>query len=356
MLGRGRLAERVLLGLLIGGVALGGAVVLYPFWSAMLWAAILVYATWPIFIAVRRALHLGKAVGALFMVLSAVLLIAVPLALAVPRSASDVEGLQIEVERLLQDGLPLAPDWLLEIPIIGGALHEYWMSWAIDLSVMERFFKPYFGSIAQSGLSLLLAIAGGVLNIFAALFIAYFFWCGGEDIAVVLVQVLQRIAGDRAGRLIRVTTLTVRGVVYGIIGTAIVQGFLTAFGLWLVGVPRPALLGAVAAALAVLPVGAPLVWLPAAIWLLSTDHTARGAFLLVYGVVVVSGTDSILRPYFIARGAKLPFLLTMLGVLGGALAFGLLGVFLGPVLLGVGFSLIAEFATPAGKSLETEAG
>jgi predicted PurR-regulated permease PerM len=334
----------MLMGLLIGGVAVGSAVVLYPFWSAMLWAAILAYSSWPMFLAIRRTLRLGSGWAAMVMVLCSALVIVVPLAFAVPRSASDVERLRGEVELLLQQGLPPAPAWLFDVPVLGAALHDYWAAWAADISAMERFFQPYFGMIAQSGLSLLLAIAGGVLNIIAALFIAYFFWWGGERMAASMEQVLRRIAGERANRLIRITTLTVRGVVYGILGTAIVQGFLTAFGLWLVSVPRPALLGAVAAALAVLPVGAPLVWIPAGIWLLGTGHTAKGVFLLVYGVGVVSGADSILRPYFISRGAKLPFLLTMLGVLGGALAFGLLGVFLGPVLLGLGYSLVAEFA------------
>jgi Nod factor-specific ABC transporter NodJ protein len=127
-------------------------------------------------------------------------------------------------------------------------------------------------------------------------------------------------------------------VVYGILGTALVQGLLTALGLWASGVPRPLLLGVIAGGLSVLPIGAPVVWIPAALWLLSRDHTAWGVFLLVYGTVAISGSDSVIRPFFIARGARLPFLLTMLGVLGGALAFGLLGVFVGPVLLGVGIT------------------
>jgi predicted PurR-regulated permease PerM len=126
-----------------------------------------------------------------------------------------------------------------------------------------------------------------------------------------------------------------------------VQGILTTFGLWLSGVPRPLLLGLVAGGLSVLPIGAPVVWIPAALWLLSQGHTAWGVFLLAYGVIAVSGADSVIRPFFISRGAQLPFLLTMLGVLGGAIAFGLLGIFVGPVLLGVGASLVNEWATPA---------
>jgi len=137
----------------------------------------------------------------------------------------------------------------------------------------------------------------------------------------------------------------VRGVVYGILGTAIVQGILTAMGLWIAGVPRPVLLGAVAGFLAVLPVGAPLVWIPASIWLLASGNIVHGIFLAIYGVVAVSGADQVIRPWFISRGAQLPFLLTVLGVLGGALAFGLLGIFLGRS-AGIGFTLVNEWRAP----------
>jgi predicted PurR-regulated permease PerM len=107
------------------------------------------------------------------------------------------------------------------------------------------------------------------------------------------------------------------------------------------------LLASIAGLLSVLPIGAPLVWIPSALWLLSHGHTGWGIFLAIYGAGFISGSDNVIRPYFISRGAKLPFLLTLLGVLGGALAFGLLGIFLGPVLLGVGFTLVVEFTRPA---------
>ena len=177
-----------------------------------------------------------------------------------------------------------------------------------------------------------------------ALVIAYFFWISGDELARFLRGALVRIAGERAERLIVVTGATVRGTVYGILGTAIVQGILTAIGLWIAGVPRPMLLGTVAGLLSILPVGAPLVWVPAALWLLSARHMGWAVFLGAYGLFAISGSDNVIRPYFIARGAQLPFLLTILGVLGGALAFGLLGIFLGPVLLGIGFTLATEFA------------
>ena len=157
---------------------------------------------------------------------------------------------------------------------------------------------------------------------------------------------LHRIAGARADRLIEVTGGTVRGVVYGLLGTAIVQGMLTAFGLWITGVPRPVLLGVIAGGfVAVLPIGAPLVWIPAALWLISSGRIVLGDFLrsTAWWPLVRRRLASSV-PTSSPAARKLPFLLTVLGVLGGALAFGLLGIFVGPVLLGMGFALVNEWS------------
>ncbi|GAC1341211.1 MAG: AI-2E family transporter [Acetobacteraceae bacterium] len=338
------IAERILMGLLLVGIAFGCVLVVQPFLSAIVWAGILVFTTWPVFSWLRVRLGLGDASAAGTMVLITAVLIVLPLALAAPAGADDINRLRIAVEDALEAGLPSSPSWLYAVPLVGPTLTDYWNQWAADLSGMVDFFRPYFGMVAETGLKLTLSIAGGVLQFLLALMVAFFFWASGDTLARHLHLLAHRIAGDRAARLVAVTGATVRGTVYGILGTAVVQGLLTAFGLWLSGVPRPLLLGTFAGFISVLPIGAPVVWIPASIWLLGSGHTGWGIFLAAYGLLIVSGSDSIIRPYFIARGAKLPFLITILGVLGGALAFGLLGVFLGPVLLGVGFTLVAEFA------------
>ena len=341
------IAERVLMGLLLGGIAAGCVLVLWPFFSAILWAAILTYTTWPIYDWLRTRGGLGNFGAAGAMVAIAFVTVVLPIALAVPGGADDVDELRRALQAAIAAGLPGSPSWLHEIPAVGPTLAGLWDSWAEDLTVMGEFFKPYFGMVAEFGLSLLLGLANGVLMFLLALVVAFFFFASGDRLAIKIRVILGRIAGTRAPRLIEVTGATIRGVVYGILGTAIVQGILTTFGLWLSGVPRPLLLGLVAGGLSVLPIGAPVVWIPAALWLLAHGHTAWGIFLFVYGIVAVSGADLVIRPFFIARGAQLPFLLTMLGVLGGALAFGLLGIFVGPVLLGVGFTLVSEWSGSA---------
>ena len=338
------IAERVMMALLLGGIAIGCVLVLYPFFSALLWAGILVFTTWPLCEWMRHHLHFRPAVAAGAMVALTAVAVVLPLAVAAPGSAGDVDHLRAMIEAALRAGLPGAPAWVYDIPLLGPTIGGLWDRWAADISVMVEAFRPYFGIVLEGGVSLVLGIANGVLMFVLALFAAFFFYLYAEPIAARLRLLLHRITGHRAERLIALIGATVRGVVYGILGTAVVQGFLTAFGLWLSGVPRPVLLGAVAAFLAVLPIGAPLVWIPAALWLMSSGHLGWGIFLGIYGVVAVSGADSLIRPWFIARGAQLPFLLTVLGVLGGALSFGLLGIFLGPVLLGIGYTLLNEWA------------
>jgi predicted PurR-regulated permease PerM len=346
------LTERILMGLVVVGLAIGCWLVIAPFVSAILWGGILVFTTWPVFRWFTTHLRLRDSWAAGLMVLLTAVLIVLPLALVAPAGADDAKLLRGVVEDAVARGLPNAPTWLLRVPLVGGTVTEYWNLWAADLSAVGDTLKPYLGSIVENGLRLMLSIAGGLLQFLLALVVAFFFYASGDTLAGHLRQIVNRIAGERAPRLIAVTGATIRGTVYGIMGTAIVQGFLTTFGLYVAGVPRPVLLGTIAGFLSVLPIGAPVIWIPAAFWLLTIGQTGWGVFLFTYGLVFVSGSDNVIRPYFIARGAKLPFLLTILGVLGGALAFGLLGIFLGPVLLGVGFTLVAEFA--GGESLVEE--
>lgn len=331
-----------MMGLLLGGVAAGCIVVLYPFFSALLWAAILTFTTWPVY--KQLAQHTGRYSAAALMMILTALLVVLPLALVTSAGVEDAPGLVHGIERAFALHLPAPPLWVARTPLIGPQVMETWTKWSADLSAAGAFIQPYLGDIASRALNLLVQIASGLLQLVLALFIAFFFWVSGDSLGSHVTAIIRRIAGPYADRLLGVTGSTVRGTVYGIIGTAIVQGILTGIGFYISHVPSPVLFGGIAAFVAVLPIGAPLVWVPAAVWLALTHHLAWGIVLAVYGVVAISGADHVIRPVFIARGAQLPYLLTVLGVLGGVLAFGGLGIFLGPVLLGVGYTLAVEFA------------
>jgi predicted PurR-regulated permease PerM len=336
-------AERILMGLLLGVIAIGCGLVLYPFFTAILWAGILTFSTWPAYKWLQRRLKIGGIWASLIMVLLCALAMVLPFALVGPDTASAIAGLRDQISNWSQNGLPPAPDWLQNLPFFGAELVDRWNIWAADLTGLTDVISANEDRIVKVGFGLLESLTGGVTRILVALFIAFFFWVSGEKIAVHLRAGLLRIAGPRGDRMIDVTGRAVRGAVYGIIGTAIVQGVLTGVGLSIAGVPKAIIFATIAGFLSVLPIGAPLIWIPSAAWLYSTGHTGHAIFLVLWGIFIVSGSDSLIRPYFISRGARIPFLLTLLGVLGGAVAFGLLGVFLGPTLLAIGYSLVTEF-------------
>jgi len=329
----------------LAALLFGCLLVLRPFLSALLWAAILAYCTWPAYRALRDRLQLSPGLAALAMVTLEMVLVGLPLLLAAPIRAEDVQGLRDNIEALFAGGLlPTLSDKLVQIPWIGPYLGTRWDALQLDFSPLTNLIRPYAGVIAQQALSFLLAILSGLLEVILAILLSFFFYRDGPRMAAGLEGIMGRIAGPQARRLVQLTANVTIGVVYGLLGTALAQGVMTGLGLWISGVPQPVLLAVVAGAVSVFPVGAPLVWLPAALWLFGEGSTGWGIFLLLYGAFGISSVDNVIRPWLISRGADLPLLLTILGALGGVLAFGFLGLFLGPVLLAVGFTLLRDWA------------
>jgi predicted PurR-regulated permease PerM len=325
-------------------LAVGCLLVLRPFLSALLWAAILVFSTWPAYRFLRERLRLPASLAALAMVLVEFLLLGLPLVYVAPTRREEVDRLRASVQALLTDGLPGLGDWLAHLPLVGEYLHEKLGGLSAGLVGMTELLQPYAGDIAQGALSVLLAVLSGLAEVLLALALAFFLYRDGRAIAERSEAVLRQFAGSRAARLVQLTGNVTRGVVYGLLGTAVAQGVLTAIGLWLSGVPQPVLLGVVAGCISVLPVGAPVVWIPATLWLFTQGQNGWGIFLGLYGALGISSVDNVIRPWLISRGADLPLLLTLLGALGGVFAFGFLGLFLGPVLLAVGFTLVQDWA------------
>ncbi|MCB4822557.1 AI-2E family transporter [Roseicella aerolata] len=340
------------LGLLAAlALVVGCLMVLRPFLSALLWAAILVYSTWPAFRFLREKTRLSPGLAALVMVLAEFLVIGLPLVYATPTSRDEIEGLRAAVESFLTQGMPGLGDWLGRLPMVGPMLQGYLAGVDFGFSGLAGLISPYAGTLAQGALGILLAVLSGLAEVLVAILLAFFLYRDGPAIAKRAEAALARLAGDQTRHIVELTGDVTRGVVYGLLGTAVAQGVMTWFGLWLAGVPRPALLAVIAGCISILPVGAPLVWIPATLWLFAEGQTGWGIFLGLYGAFGISSADNVIRPWLISRGADLPLLLTLLGALGGVFAFGFLGLFLGPVLLAVGFTLLKDWAdegtTPA---------
>ena len=334
-----------LIGLLaLGLLGIGCFLVLRPFLSALLWALILAFTTWPAFRVLRERTGLSPGWAALVMVLAEFLVIGLPIVFAAPTSREDVEALRGGLERLLTEGLPGLASTLAGLPFIGRYFAEWFAGVDATFAGLFESLRPYAGTLAQSALSVLLAVLSGIAEFLLAIFLAFFFYRDGPALAAGAEAIMEKLAGPRTRRLIQLTGDVTRGVVYGLLGTAVVQGAMTTFGLWIAGVPQPVLLGVVAGIISILPVGAPLVWIPATIWLFVQGQIGWGIFMAIYGVAGISSVDNVIRPWLISRGADLPLLLTLLGAIGGVLAFGFLGLFLGPVMLAVGYTLLKDWA------------
>jgi predicted PurR-regulated permease PerM len=325
-------------------LVVGCFVVLRPFLSAILWAVILCFSTWPAYAwLLRRSGSATLASTAMTILIAGVLLL--PFLLIGRSLAGDIATVAAMTSRLLADGPPAPPDWIQDLPVVGLWLYDYWLSVKSDSTTLAADLRAPVAQaknwLLKSGASL----GQGLIEVALSLFIAFFVYRDGQALGRRFSVTTERFAGARAKGLIDLAGDTTRGVVYGILGTALAQGALAALGFFVAGVPGALFLGLVTFMLSFIPMGPPLVWLPASIWLIAGGEYVWGGALFVYGAGVISLVDNFLKPFFISRAGKLPFLLVLLGVLGGILAFGFIGIFIGPVLLALGFSLAKEWST-----------
>jgi predicted PurR-regulated permease PerM len=176
-----------------------------------------------------------------------------------------------------------------------------------------------------------------------SILVLFFFYRDGEKVAGHVVILVQRLAGEQTQRIVHIIRSTLRAVVYGIIGTALVQALAALIGLIVAGVPYPYVFGVVSFFLAIIPMGLTLLWLPVAGWLLAEGQTGWAMFIVVWFVLFVGTIDNWLRPILISREVELPIVLIVFGIFGGILSFGFIGVFLGPTLLSTGFAIVVDW-------------
>jgi len=336
-------------------LVVGCLVVLKPFLGAILAAAILCFSTWPIYRFFEDKVGGRRWLAALAMTLLILFVLVMPLALIALSFRDDVPQLVENVREALAHGLPQPPAWVAGLPVVGGHLDAAWReiaeSPAALAEALKRYSQPAREVLVQAGL----IIADGVLQFTLIAFIGYFFYCDGMALVEALRNGLNRVAGNLTGRLLGIIGGTITGVVYGIVGTGLAQSIVALIGFLIAGVPGAVMLASLTFILSLVPAGPPLIWVGATVWLATQDQTGWAVFMAIWGFVAISGIDNIVKPILISRGASLPFVLVLLGVFGGVLAFGFVGIFLGPTLLAVGFNLVrswteAPVSDPAGTS------
>ena len=332
----------VVLAVLVAGVYL----VLQPFLSAIAWAAILVATTWPVFHwLVRRT---GQpAASATLMTLLILMVVVAPFVIVGATLAENAERVGDWARGMIERGPPAPPAWVAQIPLVGERASGYWSSLSSDTAGLLDELRRYVDPLRQFAFRAGAVVGDGLLQLTLSVLIAFFFYRDGEAIMARMRAAVARISPARGEHMLDVAGATTRAVVYGILGTALAQGVLMAIGLYIAGIRAAPLLGLVTFFLSPVPVGPPMVWIPAGLYLIfGAGETAWGIFVLLWGLLIVSSVDNVLKPILISRGSDLPFMLVILGVFGGVIAFGFIGVFLGPVLLALAFVLLKEWAAP----------
>lgn len=334
--------RRLIVVMLLGGLVLLSYVVLRPFLVPVIWALILAYVTWPLFVRLRRLLRNQATLASIIMTL----LLATAFIVPVVGFASLLRGELSNAYEVLANFLarrPQLPYSIASIPWLGE-----WLQELIDRVSRDPSSLPAeLGALADQSLGEIRTVVGGVgrnlVKTFFTLLTAFFMYRNGEQFARQVREVMHQLLGERVDGYIVAIGDTTRAVVYGIVLAALGQGVLAGVGYWIFGVQAPALLGAITALIALVPFGAPLIWVSAGTWLIITDRTGAGIGLLLWGALVVSWVDNLIRPLVIANATRIPFLLVLFGVLGGIAAFGLVGLFLGPVILAVLMAVWREY-------------
>ena len=332
-------------------LVIGCLLVLQPFVTALLFAAIVCFSTWPVYKYVERKLRGRRWLAALVMTLLLIVVMIMPLALLALTLADSVAPAINWIRDTFAHGLPMPPDWVQSIPLFGDGIYDAWRELATSKAKLAEAVKDLAHPAQQGLLKTGLILGEGVIQLSFSAFIGFFFYRDGAAIVEAARALTNRVAGHLTSELFRVVGGTIQGVVYGLVGTAIAQGVVAAIGFLIAGVPGALLLGFLTFILSMVPVGPPLVWGAAAAWLYFSQGSAGWAiFIAMYGLLVISSVDNVLKPILISRGSSLPFALVFLGVFGGVIAFGFLGIFLGPTLLAVGFGLATYWARKAKSS------
>ncbi|MFI0843805.1 AI-2E family transporter YdiK [Mesorhizobium sp. IMUNJ 23232] len=341
------IGRATLLVLFIGGLLLASFWVLQPFLPAILWATTLVLATWPVMLWVQRHTGNRRAIAVLIMTVAILLVLIIPLWLAVGTVLANIDVISDLIRTALSMRMPSPPDWVKQLPLVGESLAQAWerirQSGVADLASK---LMPYAGALTQWVAAAAGSVGAMFIQFLLTTVIAAVMYAGGERAAAQLVRFGQRLAGDRGEKAVHLAGQAIRSVALGVVVTALAQSVIGGIGLAVVGVPFAALLTALMFVLCLIQVGPALVLVPTVVWLYYSGDAVSGTILLVFTVVATT-IDQFIRPILIRRGADLPLLLILAGVVGGLIAFGILGIFIGPTVLAVAYTLLNAWIAEA---------
>lgn len=330
--------------LAISGLMLGTLWVIRPFLGPGIWAVTIVVATWPLLQRLQARLGGRRGPAVTVMALVLLLIIVVPVWLAVDTIIEQSDRLIALVRSLPDFQVPPPPAWLQSVPL-GPKISRSWAELSeAGTGALAARIEPYVGSVvrwfgAQAG-----TFGALLVHFLVMLIISVILFAKGDLAARGVLAFSRRLAGERGAAVVILAGQAIRAVALGVIVTALIQTAAAGIGMGIAGIPRAGLLTAVVFILCIAQIGPFLVMVPGVIWLYWSGSPGRGTFFLLWTVVVVS-MDNVIRPWLITRGANLPILLIFAGVIGGLLGFGVIGLFVGPVLLAVSYTLLEAWVT-----------
>ncbi len=321
--------------------------ILRPFIPAIIWATTVVIATWPIMRRVQGHLGNSRALAVTVMSVAILLVFVLPFWLAIGTIVKHSAQIIQWAEDLASAGVPTPPDWVGRVPVIGGGIVEAWNKIGDDgVRELLQKIRPYAGAITQWFARAVGNFGTVLLQFLLTLVIAAIMYAKGETAAAAVRRFGLRLAGSRGEEAVILAAQAIRGVALGVVVTALLQTAVGAFGLIMVGAPFTSVLCALMFMLCIAQLGPALVLIPMVIYLYSTGSPAWATFLLICSLVAIL-LDNFLRPILIRKGADLPLLLILAGVIGGLIGFGLIGLFLGPTVLAVGYTLLRAWIDEA---------
>ncbi len=337
------ITRRVILALLLGALFVLGYMVLGWFIAPAVWAAILAYVTWPAYARLRKLLRNHAMSSAIVMTLLLTTAFVLPLLWLIFLLQGEFVIAYQAASAYMAEGPHKLPDFIAHLPWIGERLQDLINEFTNDPAAL----RSQLSSLAHQWSGELGNLIGGVgrnaVRLGFALLTILFIYRDGESLLKQVRKVLRRFLGTRVDGYIIAIGNTTKAVLYGLVLTALAQGLLAGVGYWAAGVRAPVLFGAFTALIALMPFGTPFVWGALGGWLLFSGNTLAGVGLLLWGALVVSSVDNLIRPLVISSATQIPFLLVMFGVIGGLASFGLIGMFIGPVIVAVLLALWREW-------------
>ncbi len=308
-----------------------------------LWAAILAYVTFPVYQFFNEKVRFSSGVSAGVMTVSITLIIGIPLVFGLFILQQEAVSLISNLIYRIRVGYLDVPESIKDLPIIGQQVKD--VLWRINKNPEETLeaFRVWVQSHLYYGKVALDVVLSSLAKLGMALMTLFFFYRDGKSLIRQIRQALRNIIGNRIDGYIDSVGTTTRAVVYGIGLTALAQALLAGIGYYFAGAPSPILLTIVTFIIALIPFGTPFVWGGVSIWLLSQGYTAEGIGLALWGTLVISWVDNLIRPIVISGATKIPFIIIFIGVLGGLTAFGFVGLFIGPVVLAIGLAVWREW-------------